>query len=69
MDLSIIDKEYLKSAIRDVLREEPGLLKSVLLEIIKEEESKLANSNRKTLIQGLIKDDFERYEKVFKAVA
>lgn len=67
MNLGKIDKTTLKSVIKEVLEENPSLLKKVVQELIQERQANTTLSDQE--IDQLIDEDFEKYEEVFKALA
>ncbi|MFT6321532.1 MAG: hypothetical protein ACJAT4_002462 [Granulosicoccus sp.] len=66
MNIQNVDRSLLKSVLIEILKEQPHLLKSVVEEIIKEKNND--ELNEKELIK-MIDKDFEEYDDVFRALA
>ena len=66
--MTTLEKEDIKQALRELIREDKGIFKAILKEVI-EDELKAAEPNRRTKIEAIIRQDFERYKNVFKALA
>jgi len=66
MNIQNVDRLLLKSVLIEILKEQPHLLKSVVEEIIKEKSNE--ELDEKELIK-IIDKDFEKYDDVFKALA
>ena len=61
---TVLDKETVKEALRELIHEEPSTFKTLLKEILTEEKS----SNNEEFDQ-LLKENFERYGDTFRALA
>lgn len=57
-----LDREALKSLIREIIVEDNSSIKAIIKEILEEEKSKDAEIN------GLIDEVFDKYDDVFKAL-
>ena len=60
---AIIDKKILKEALRELFIEEPNYMGKLLSEVNAEQKSK------KQRLLEIVKEDFEEYDSVFKALA
>ena len=60
-------KKAVKSFFKEILLEEPTLLKELLKEIL--EENDIVASDRRKKIEAMIDEDFDKYDEVFKALA
>lgn len=71
MEIENVDRETLKSVITEILLENPGYFKKVLVEIM--EEHQLIESSeedeRTSKLRKMIQDDFDQYEDVFQSLA
>ncbi len=67
----IIDRETLKSVLKEIFNKEPEILKSALTELLDEKIAEFENLDieQKRKIEESVKNDFERYANVFKALA
>ena len=64
-------KSELKILLKEILREDKNLFKEVVQEILEEDKlntSEEKNSRREKL-EAMIKEDFDKYDYVFKALA
>ena len=61
----VLDKSIVKQALRELIQEEPALFKKMLIETFIEE----AKSSQDTDFEALIRENFDRYEETFKALA
>jgi hypothetical protein len=57
-----IDKNIIKEYLKEIIEENPTLLKNALREIVNE-------SNNSTLFDQFLQKNFEEYEETFKALA
>ncbi len=57
-----IDKNIIKEYLKEIIEENPTLLKNALREIVSE-------SNNSTLFDQFLQKNFEEYEETFKALA
>lgn len=71
MTAATVDREMLKSVIKEIFTEKPEILKSALIEFLNEkiEEFENLDIEHKRKIEEIVKKDFERYANVFKALA
>mgnify|MGYP001800462898 CR=1 FL=1 len=71
MDMKSIDKEVLKSALKEILREEPGLIKEAIQEMLSNNDPSVSETEveRRNRLEKLLDADFDKYEEVFKALA
>ena len=60
----IAENEKIKLNLKKLLKEDPFFIRQLIVEI--NEEILLAKSEK---LKSIIKEDFERYEEVFKALA
>lgn len=60
-----IDKNMLKQALRELIHEEPVTFKTLLKEILKEEQNQTSNKE----FEMLISKNFERFGDTFRALA
>ncbi len=60
---AVIDKKILKEALRELFIEEPDYISELLTEVNAEQKSK------KQRLLEIVKEDFEEYDSVFKALA
>ena len=67
MNVQAIDKEQLKSAVWELMRENKDFLKEIITEIINEKA--LEAENRDEKISRLIREDMSKYRKVWEALA
>ncbi len=67
MDLQNIDKKTFKA----ILVENKDLLKEILKEILQENQIIVSEeqAERRSRLESFIKEDFQNYEEVFKALA
>lgn len=65
-----IDKAQLKSAIKEVLAEDPALFKSVVREILMDHQVIVSEDQRerRARVEKMIDEDFDQYDKVFKSL-
>ena len=61
---TVVDKETLKNSLIQLAKSEPDFVRQLLLEI--NDDLKKA---RRTRLEGIIDEDFEEYEQVFRALA
>ena len=61
---AVLDKKIVKDALRELITEEPETFKKLLREILSEE-----TLNEDDEFEQLIKKNFTRFEKTFKALA
>lgn len=61
---TVLDKETVKEALRELIREEPDAFKTLLKEVFIEEQI-----NRKEKFDQLLMENFERYDETFRALA
>lgn len=66
MNIQDVDRSLLKSVLIEILKEQPHLLKSVVKEIIQEKNND--ELDEKELIK-MIDKDFDKYDDVFRALA
>jgi len=73
MNTDRVDKITLKSIVREILREEPDLLKEIIKEIFVENEIIKTHTDeqakRRKRLEKLIDTTFDEYDEVFKALA
>jgi hypothetical protein len=71
MNLEKVDRTALKSIIREVLKEDAALFKDVIKEILVENQIIISKEQeqRRERLEKMIREDFEKYEDVFKALA
>lgn len=71
MNIEKVDKEVLKSVITEVLIENPKYFKEILSEILSENSiiEWNAKNERSSRLKEMIKEDFDKYEDVFKSLA
>lgn len=71
MNIEKVDKEVLKSAITEVLIENPNCFKKILAEILSEKSiiESNARNERSSRLKGMIQEDFDKYGDVFKSLA
>ena len=67
MNVQAIDKEQLKSAVWELMRENKDFLKEIITEMINEKALEAENRNEK--ISRLIREDISKYRKVWEALA
>jgi len=71
MTISNTDKEILKSALAELIQEQPSLFKEVIREIL--EENKIIVSDeqleRRKRLEAILEEDFSQYDDVFRALA
>ena len=67
MDVRKIDKEVLKSIIREIIKEDRGLFKEVFKEVLI--ENQVIVTKEQTKIEQLIDTNFDKYDEVFKVLA
>ncbi|GHB88140.1 hypothetical protein [Persicitalea jodogahamensis] len=61
---TVLDKETVKEALRELIHEEPDTFKTLLKEIFTEE-----NSGNDEEFDRLLKENFEKYGDTFRALA
>ena len=68
---TITERENLKTALRELAQEEPDFLLELLEKaaIDKQGISPNQKAERRKRIEALVKEDFEKYASVFKALA
>ena len=60
----VIDKEALKLALRELIRDEPTFIKNLI------SEAENSNKSEKRLrLERIVEEDFTEYDEVFKALA
>ena len=66
-----IDRNQLKSVIKEILAEEPSLFKSVIQEILVDHQviGPDAQAERRAKLERMIDKDFDQYDDVFKSLA
>ncbi len=64
-----VDKDVLKSVVKEVLVENPLILKNVLIEVFSEINRYENEDTRLNKIKEMIEEDFNQYDDVFKALA
>ncbi|MEM6767878.1 MAG: hypothetical protein AAF655_23290 [Bacteroidota bacterium] len=71
MDSNNIDKEVLKSALKEILQEKPELIKEAIREMLASNEGKSSETDveRRKRLEKLLETDFEKYEEVFNALS
>jgi len=71
MDIEKIDKAVLKELIKEIIAEDASLFKEIIKELLIENEVIVADKQaaRNKKIEGLIKEYFDKYDDVFKALA
>jgi len=69
MNIQNVDRSLLKSVLIEILKEQPHLLKSVVQEIIKEKMDDNNDELTEDEVIKLIDKDFEKYDDVFRALA
>jgi|GEM_PF-6780430 len=71
MDLGKVDKELLKSSIKDILKENPDLLKEVIKELLVETEGLTTPSKteRLKMLEEKISKDFDLFNDTYNALA
>ena len=67
MNVQAIDKEQLKSAVWELMRENKDFLKEIITEMINEKA--LEAENRDEKISRLVREDISKYRKVWEALA
>lgn len=60
----VIPKESLKVALRELIREEPTFIKTLI-----SEESEKPKSEKRFRLERIVEEDFAEYDEVFKALA
>ncbi|MCF8246963.1 MAG: hypothetical protein K9J37_18570 [Saprospiraceae bacterium] len=68
---NLTDREMLKSVVLEVLRQEPALLKSVVREVLVENNIVVSTEQaaRRKEIEAMILEDFDEIGDVYKALA
>lgn len=61
---TVVDKDIVKEALRELIHEEPAIFKSMLKDILSEEQD---DSNEE--FERLLKKNFERFDETFRALA
>ena len=71
MSMEHIDKVALKTLIKEILKEDISLFKEVIREILAENQiiTTAEQAERRKKLERLIDEDFDKYDKVFKALA
>lgn len=66
-----ISTEKLKAALRKLAQQEPTFFLELLQQVVKENPELLVSQKieRRKRIEALVKEDFEKYASVFKALA
>ncbi len=62
---TVLDKNVVKQALRELIQEEPELFKKMLMETVVEEVKNSQDAD----FEALIRKNFSRYEATFKALA
>ena len=62
---TVLDKNVVKQALRELIQEEPELFKKMMMEAVVEEVKTSQDSD----FEELIRKNFNRYEATFKALA
>ncbi len=60
----VIDRESLKAALRELIREEPTFIKGLISKIEDDEKSE-----KRLRLERIVEEDFAEYDEVFKALA
>ncbi|MFB0908415.1 MAG: hypothetical protein QMB03_09110, partial [Spirosomataceae bacterium] len=58
----VIDKESLKAALRELIREEPTFIKDII-----SETEKSTKIEKRLRLERIVEEDFTEYDEVFKA--
>ncbi|GAB3952830.1 hypothetical protein GCM10028805_35460 [Spirosoma harenae] len=66
--MTALDREEVKSIVRELMQENKDFFKDIVREII-QEDTETSQLDRKAKIDAIVKRDFKRYENVFKALA
>jgi len=71
MDVSNLDRNQLKSIIREILKEDIGLFKDIIKEILIDNQVITTDEQqqRRARLEKLIDEDFDKYDDVFKSLA
>ncbi|MFT6320119.1 MAG: hypothetical protein ACJAT4_001041 [Granulosicoccus sp.] len=69
MNIQNVDRSLLKSVLIEILKEQPHLLKSVVQEIIKDKSIKNNDDLNDEELMKMIDKDFDKYDDVFRALA
>lgn len=66
-----VDRNVLKSVVREILLEDTQLFKSIIKEILTENEIISADEqqSRRAKLESMIQEDFDRFDKVFQKLA
>jgi endonuclease III len=71
--MTALEKNELKEAIREIIREDKHFIKDILRELIEEPTQEQPQTtrllDRAEKVDAIIRRDFERYKHVFKALA
>lgn len=69
---TVLDKNVVKEALRDLIREEPAIFKSIIREVLTEDgpgQDEESIKARRQRLEEIVKEDFDEYGEVFKALA
>ena len=71
MDMEKIDKATIKAIIKEVIKEDFSLFKEAVKEILIENQviSSQEEEGRRKKLEKMIKDDFDKYDEVFRALS
>ncbi len=61
---TVLDKDIVKQALRELIREEPATFRTLLKEVFVEEQI-----SRKEKFDQLLKKNFQRFDKTYRALA
>lgn len=66
-----INRDQLKSVIKEILTEDPTLFKSVVREILADHQIIVSEEqrDRRAKLEKMIDEDFDQYDEVFKSLA
>lgn len=68
---TVLDKDIVKQALRELIREEPATFRTLLKEVFVEEQISEAEEQicRKEKFDQLLKKNFQRFDKTYRALA
>lgn len=71
MDLGKIDRNILKSVIKEIMMEDSSLFKEVIKEILAENQLTTLEEQveRRKRLEKMISEDFDKYDDTFNALA
>lgn len=70
MSSTTINQEDLKTALRELIREEPGIIAEIIRDLANEKASAAESAEeRSARMRKLIQMDFDEFEETFKALA